>query len=161
VTAYLFNQLVYCHPNFFGKKRSEALSKYRQFILDGVNSKEKLDGGGLQKSIGKTLKEIRKNGIQLFDDRILGAGDFVENTLRNQPHEEDMLDVNLSVKELSRLLESYFEIDPGDLIIRSKRTKAARDAFVFIGKRFLDTSLTELGDVIGIKKAAASIAFRR
>ncbi len=147
--------------SYFGKKRSKALSKYREFILDGVNSKEKLNGGGLQKSTGKMLSEIRKNDIQTFDDRILGDGDFVENILTSQQQDGDILDAELSVNKLIQLLESHFKIDPGDLTIRSKKTKTARDAFVFIGRRLLHKTLTELGDVIGIKKAAASIAFQR
>jgi len=145
--------------SYFGNKRSKALKQYRQFIHDGVNLNEKLDGGGLQKSVGKTLNEIRKNDIQMFDDRVLGTGDFVKKTLVNQQQAE--VNVQLSVEELMKLLEVYFEIDKGDLVVRSKKTKNARDVFIFTGKRYLRKSLTELGERIGIKRAAASIAFQR
>ncbi len=46
--------------SYFSKKRSEALSKYRQFILDGVNSKEKLDGG-VKGNMGRKRKYGKGN----------------------------------------------------------------------------------------------------
>ncbi len=146
---------------YFGNKKPLALSKYKQFIQEGVNLKEKFDGGGLQKSVGKSLNEIQKKDIQLFDDRVLGNGDFVEETLAKHEQDNVVLTSKLTIKELMRILETYFVIDPGGMLIRGKKTKAARDAFIFLGKQYLGESLTDLGEILGIKKSAASTAFQR
>jgi len=55
---------------------------------------------------------------------------------------KDKLKVQLLVKELIPLLEVYFGIDKGDLVVRSNKTKTARDVFIFAGKRHLNKSLT-------------------
>ncbi len=72
--------------SYFGRKEKPAITKYVQFIHDGLaqGKRPELVGGGLRRS--QANKDA--NGIQpeAYDERILGAGDFVEQIL-NQTEE--------------------------------------------------------------------------
>lgn len=73
-------------------------SQYRKFIkeeasmMDGIN----LDGGGLFKTIaasGEDLESFQQSSeheMEMFDDRILGRGDFVENVLDQLENEDNI-----------------------------------------------------------------------
>lgn len=147
----------------FGSRESIARSNYKRFIHEGVHLREDLSGGGLRKSVGKTLSEIKRKDIQLFDDRVLGNSHFVKKVLQNQESELNNFAQfsDWTLDDLVVAVETSFEISPGGLQIRDKHTKTARDIFIFLGKMYLNRSLTELGEVLGIKKAAASVAFHR
>ncbi len=68
---------------WFGEKRKEAVSNYRNFVKKGValGKQPNLTGGGLIRSAGgwSEVKALRRIGDrQASDERILGTGDFVE-----------------------------------------------------------------------------------
>jgi REP element-mobilizing transposase RayT len=70
----------------FGKNLSHARRQYNSFVLKGINHgrRDDLTGGGLVRSVGgwKNVKAMRKAKLwQKSDERILGDGDFVEQTL--------------------------------------------------------------------------------
>ena len=68
---------------WFGVKKKEAVSNYRNFVKKGValGKQPNLTGGGLIRSAGgwSEVKALRRMGDrQVSDERILGTGDFVE-----------------------------------------------------------------------------------
>ncbi|MBW2063861.1 MAG: transposase [Deltaproteobacteria bacterium] len=68
---------------WFGSSKKAARRAYRQFVQKGVElgSQPHLVGGGLVRSLGgwSQVKALRRIGDgELFDDRILGSGEFVE-----------------------------------------------------------------------------------
>ncbi len=68
---------------WFGEKRKEAVSNYRNFVKKGgaLGKQPNLTGGGLIRSAGgwSEVKALRRIGDrQASDERILGTGDFVE-----------------------------------------------------------------------------------
>ena len=70
----------------FGKNVSTARRNYKIFINKGIDQgrRDDLTGGGLVRSVGgwKNVKAMRKAKLwQKSDERILGDGDFVEQTL--------------------------------------------------------------------------------
>jgi REP element-mobilizing transposase RayT len=70
----------------FGRNITQSRRKYRAFVSKGIaqGRRDDLTGGGLIRSVGgwKTVKAMRKAKLwQKSDERILGDGDFVEDTL--------------------------------------------------------------------------------
>jgi REP element-mobilizing transposase RayT len=62
----------------FGKSFATARKNYRRFIADGValGRRPELVGGGLRRS---AKAAGGREGLESFDDRILGGGEFVES----------------------------------------------------------------------------------
>ena len=72
----------------FGTRTSEAKRAYRKFVAEGValGRRPELVGGGLTRSGGEwfAVRSQRFRGPrELFDERILGSGEFVERVLRD------------------------------------------------------------------------------
>jgi REP element-mobilizing transposase RayT len=73
--------------SWFGKKEKEAKSAYDTFVREGIahEKRPELVGGGLVRSLGGWSEVVslrsRKQHM-LTDERILGAGDFVEKILK-------------------------------------------------------------------------------
>lgn len=70
----------------FGKNISQARQKLNSFVFKGIDQgrRDDLIGGGLVRSVGgwQNVKAMRKAKLwQKSDERILGDGDFVEQTL--------------------------------------------------------------------------------
>ena len=65
---------------FFSRRTKTARQRYRQFIADGIDTPEKanLSTGGKRASLAL---DSSLGDADLFDDRILGGGNFVERTL--------------------------------------------------------------------------------
>ena len=68
---------------WFGSSKKAARLVYRQFVQKGIElgSQPHLVGGGLVRSLGgwSQVKALRRIGDRaLFDERILGSGEFVE-----------------------------------------------------------------------------------
>ena len=71
---------------FFGAKEKGAVKVYQEFMEAGKDQghRPELVGGGLIRSMGgwSRVLTLRKQGeAESFDDRILGAGDFVQDIL--------------------------------------------------------------------------------
>jgi putative transposase len=71
----------------FGSREGEAKSAYRRFVEDGVTlgRRPELVGGGLVRSAGswsEVKSQRRRKEPGLFDERILGSGEFVERIMR-------------------------------------------------------------------------------
>jgi putative transposase len=67
----------------FGNDKKDAPKSYRQFVGKGIEDGRKphLVGGGLIRSMGgwSEVKALRRIGArELYDDRVLGSGDFVK-----------------------------------------------------------------------------------
>jgi len=73
--------------NQFGKRESDSIALYRQFLKDGwaMGRREDLMGGGLYRSAGgwQALQAMRRDkDYQRGDERILGDGNFVNEVLK-------------------------------------------------------------------------------
>jgi len=72
---------------YFGKTEREAKREYRKFVESGIveGRRPELVGGGLIRSLGGWSQVISMRALgnkELFDERILGSGDFVEQLLK-------------------------------------------------------------------------------
>jgi len=101
----------------FGNKLGEARRKYREFVKNGVDqgSRPELQGGGLIRSAGGDKRGLlgrKKEEREKGDERILGSGDFVNDTLKQ-------LDTILEKKYLpKRPIEELVEIVAGKLCLK-------------------------------------------
>lgn len=85
---------------FKGSRKS-----YRTFIQKGVETPEAdLDGGGLIRSSGGKISQTQRKNPVLADQRILGAGDFVERLL-----EKKMKQKNLSLAEHQHKMDEILQ----------------------------------------------------
>jgi putative transposase len=71
---------------FFGSKEKKAAGAYRNFVASGkdLGRRPELVGGGLVRSTGgwsRVLSLRQQGGTEVYDDRILGDGDFVRSIL--------------------------------------------------------------------------------
>ncbi len=145
----------------FGRYQKVALKHYLRFISEGVDLDEELSSGGLKKSLGKNLSQIQKSEIDSFDDRILGIGDFVNNTLKKVEFEEYEKHSFESIGQLIAAIETYYRLPEGELLVRSKSSREPRDVFLYLGKTLLGKSCAELGEQLGIQRSPASKGFIR
>ena len=71
--------------NQFASSEKKAIGRYIKFIEDGIGHKTDLSGGGLIRSLkylGKSEEKI------MYDDRVLGDGDFVYQVLLDEEGEK-------------------------------------------------------------------------
>ncbi|MBI5967409.1 MAG: transposase, partial [Deltaproteobacteria bacterium] len=82
---------------YFGTRVKVARRNYRKFVMDGISQgkRNELVGGGLLRS----RKLGGFEGVQAFDERVLGSGEFVEQ-LRKEKELSDRLPVVMPLKEL-------------------------------------------------------------
>jgi len=71
----------------FGRQKKEAIKAYRDYVKKGIGKGQRpeLVGGGLVRSMGgwSKVKSMRsKDAREMFDARILGGGDFVDQIIK-------------------------------------------------------------------------------
>lgn len=91
---------------WFGKKKREAIHKYREFIKDGMIQGTNIDfmGGGLIRSMGgwkNAMSMKRKKEYWRGDERILGDSEFVSQVL-------DKTEETIEIKE--KLLKAGWDL---------------------------------------------------
>ena len=72
---------------WFGKRKREAIKAYRDYVKKGIGKGQRpeLVGGGLVRSKGgwSQVKSLRRtDDREMFDARILGSGEFVEQIVK-------------------------------------------------------------------------------
>jgi tRNA-dihydrouridine synthase len=148
--------------SYFGNSKERARRAYVKYINEGAGLEENYEGGGLIRSAGG-LEELLKRGKgdkEMFDERILGNGTFVEEILRKteKAEKKKMHDLNKIIDIVSR----HYEKGRKEILnSRLKGVRESRDLIVYLGVIYLGKSLRELGEALGIKRAAASASMYR
>ncbi|MBI1870015.1 MAG: transposase [Chlamydiae bacterium] len=149
---------------FFGKNNREGLRGYKEFVTSGLDTKEDYEGGGLVRSAGG-LKEVlrrKKDEKEMYDDRILGGGNFVEEVLKKTGTlDQQECKIN-SIKELLGHVSRYYNV-PCQTILETREhcAREARDIFLYMGRKYLGESVTNLGQALHLNQSAASLAIKR
>jgi REP element-mobilizing transposase RayT/uncharacterized protein YoaH (UPF0181 family) len=120
---------------YFGDKEKPAVARYEQFVADGLTQgkRPELVGGGLRRSQVKERQE--ETQLEAFDERILGAGEFVAQILEQT--EMDVSPISRQDKQqrgaesLKRICSRY-SVSPQELGSGSRRqaVSAARALLV-------------------------------
>jgi putative transposase len=133
---------------------------------DGASDDMKtFEGGGLIRSMGGTTevaKAQRRKERQLFDERVLGDGDFVERVLKQIEGDEQPLKLNQKAVEarLVGLLNRACElagIQIEELTSGSRRRKVVRvrEAVAFLAIRRLGFSGARVARALGVQAQSA------
>ncbi|PNU18684.1 transposase [Geothermobacter hydrogeniphilus] len=103
--------------SFFARRRKRAVSNYLKFLEDGTtipNQTSLARGGRLaSQSLDATLTEE-----EIYDERILGGGDFVNEILGNTI---DNVKRTLTLDQLIAIVAEYCDLEPADLLLKSRK----------------------------------------
>ena len=146
----------------FGGKLREARRRYRQFVKQGVDqgSRPDLQGGGLVRSAGGNKASLlgrKKEEREKGDARILGSGDFVNETLEQS---ETLLEKKYLAK---RPIEELIEIVAGKLGLkpelicsenRQRQYSEARSLFAWLAVEEVGHPAAEVARFLGISSDA-------
>jgi putative transposase len=145
---------------YFGKGLKTARRHYRKFILEGVGQgrRNELVGGGLKRS----RKLIGFEGMEAYDDRVLGNGEFVEQ-LRREKELSARLPVVMPLKDLAEKVAGIFGLDLEDLKKRNRSSKfsEARSVISYLGVRQIGHNGVEVARFLNMSRAGVSVAARR
>lgn len=145
---------------FFSRERNAARHNYESFIVDGIRNPPaiKLSIGGRRSS--KALDPSLADD-EVFDDRILGGGHFVEqvlNTTRVGP-----IGHGMSLAELVQRVSDCFQIGPATLRDPSKERNIVRAKAVIchLAVRKLGIKGVDVAVMLGYSSTAVTHAVKR
>lgn len=144
----------------FSQREQSARQRYKAYLADGFKDdrSQKLSRGGkrLSRALNPTLSEE-----ELFDDRILGGGHFVEQLLDATGERQQGLPPSLA--ELVCLVAAHFGIDPDELYVPSKarRIVRAKALICYIAVRRLKIKGIEVAEFLGYSSTAVTHAVTR
>jgi len=147
----------------FGETKSIARRRYRQFVKKGIGigKRPELQGGGLVRSAGGDKRGLlgRKKGMrEKGDERILGSGDFVTETLARAAEEwEDRKDKEIPVSELIEKVAFSLNIRPEIICSSSRKRKIteARSLVCHFAINNLSYSASEVARSLSISRVNA------
>jgi putative transposase len=156
----------------FSQRKREAVTRYRQFVADGMAMGQRVDltGGGLRRSAGgweglqdaELAKEYWRG-----DERILGNGDFVDKALqtaeetltRRELLKREGWDLQRLAAEVCRLLS----VESADLQKKGRNNNLshAKGLICYLGTSRLGLSNSELGRYFKMSQPSVSKAVQR
>ena len=144
----------------FSKRRRDAREHYRQFIADGIDHPlaAKLSAGGKRASQALD-SDLGDEG--LFDDRILGSGDFVERVLSLAG--ETSPGPKRSLAEVIEQVSAYFGMEGSRLEKPGKERNLvrARAVVCYVAVRELGLRGVAVASTLACTPGAVSHAARR
>jgi len=151
----------------FGNKRSVAMQKYLDFVVDGAGMGKRYDltGGGLRRSAGgwsgvyelKRAKESWRG-----DERILGDGNFVNETLKISEEEmtkkEKLKKAGWDMDKLTTHVCELIGIKRDEIGKKGKQNKISRakGLIAYWGKHGLGISGRVIGNYLGSTRQAVA-----
>ena len=152
----------------FGRRVGSARKHLDEFMsdLDDAKKEERMfKGGGLIRSAGgmEQLRKTPKGERQLYDERILGDGQFVQAVLEKTGLENQPVLLNDSKKEsqfaaLREQVCKLLKLGPNSLCegSRVKQVVLARSIVAYVAGRYLGWSGRELAKRLGISPGTVS-----
>ena len=143
---------------FFGMTEKKAKLEYEKFVKEGLSIKEDFMGGGLIKSMGGLGAVLMSDEKQMYDERILGNSDFVNNVLEQFEQIDKKKKYFKDLNDLLNKLSKYYKVSCEDILkTKTKEVRLARIALVYFANEYLGISATSVGKLMGITQAAASM----
>jgi hypothetical protein len=149
----------------FGSKRSLAVKRYLQFVIEGKDKgkQEELMGGGLRRSAGgwEGIRKLRQAKEQWRgDERILGDGNFVNKVLKISEEElikkEKLKRAGWDLKKLTEYICKMIGVKPEELKKKGKRNKIAeaKGLISYWGRNELNINGRQIGNFLGATRQA-------
>lgn len=156
----------------FARNPGEALPHYEEFIADGLRTPEfkEFTGGGLLRSLGgreATLEVGLAGERQVYDERILGNGEFVGQVLKMAEEKEEEQSVwlrsGITIEDVLNAVSIKGGVDQEQLTTkgRTEKASAAKAMLIFVGIEYLGKRGAEMARLTKMSPAAASKAWRR
>jgi len=139
----------------FSKKRGEAGRRYHQFIADGVAQ-------GKRDDLTSSGKRQTKIPDDLYDDRILGDSNFIEE-IRTRQELMPEFSAQLGIHELISRVCKHFALAP-ETLRRKTRTAGiaeARSIVCYLAVRLIGHNGVEVGRQLGLSRSGVSVAADR
>mgnify|MGYP001358443554 CR=1 FL=1 len=145
----------------FSERHDKARMHYHTFIADGLTMGKRRDlvGGGLRRSQGEDLSGEE---IEVFDDRILGGGDFVNAVLDDDARKLHARQ-KISLDELERNVARKFDLPETGLRQRGRQNdrSRARALFCYLAVTKLNAKCSELAKRMNVGLSSVSRSVRR
>jgi putative transposase len=146
----------------FSNRLPRARQLYRQFVADGVaqGHRAELIDGGLTRS-SRLARAGKEEGEGVFDQRVLGSGDFVGHVL--QRAEQASAVTHLPPAALLQRVANLFDL-PAEVLRQRKRSRPvteARSVLCYFAVREMGMSGEAVGRMLNISRAAVSFAAGR
>ena len=126
-----------------------------------VNHEENYEGGGLIRSFGGKEKVMnrRLDEKEMYDERILGSGDFVESVLDIESEKTKKVEKIQTIEKLLLMVCNYYKIDE-ELLLRTKKkeSREARTIFIYLALEYLNKRGVELQKLLKITSGSVGIA---
>ena len=105
-------------------------------------------GGGLRRS---QKASGGQEGLESFDDRVLGSGEFVES-LRQDAIIRALLPPKLSMPHLQEIVCNLFAVEPQAILLRARKDNVseAKTVFSYAAIRLLGLKGSEVGKHLGM-----------
>jgi REP element-mobilizing transposase RayT len=156
----------------FGDKKRAAVSRYRQFVVDGIamGRREELTGGGLRRSAGgwEGVRNLKRAGEYCRgDERILGDGNFVNRVLQaaeeRLTHREELKRQGWDLPRLVSEICGMMSVGPEDLRKkgRADNLSYAKGLICYFGYCQLGLTGKELAGFFNISQPSVSQAIQR
>ena len=144
----------------FGETREHAVRKYETLLRERRDQYRggEYSGGGLIKSmggLGNVLSSRRVGGKEIFDDRILGSGDFIETVLKEV---EEPPPVKMSRQEAANKVKRITGVAYEELSSKSRerRIVKGRALYCYLRREKGGASGTELMKELGVASGTVS-----
>ena len=149
---------------YLGGREKESVERYKDYVKEGMGEKENYEGGGLFRSGGgkRAVAKRKQEEYEMYDDRILGKGEFVEGVLEKIEDVDRKTSKIKDIDELMAKVGKHYAVDV-EMITgsREKRVREARDLVVYLGRENLGLTITAIGRILGIQQGSASDAWKR
>lgn len=137
---------------YFAKRTSAARKNYQSFVEDGISrgQREELRGGGL----GKALKNADNQRDEVYDARVLGRGEFVEQ-LRQEKELSEKLAGPIPLTVLMENVAVISGTELHKLRERGRNTAVteAKGIICYLGVRRLGYSGEEVAKALGMTRS--------
>ena len=140
---------------FFSRRKKSAKKLYLKFLADGLQQGEppRLSQGGRRTSqhLDKSLDDD-----YVFDDRILGGGDFARQVLDDTVDER----TQPTLEQIVETIAEYYNLNHLELVFPSKEKKIvqAKSVICFFAMRHYRKTGVEVAKRLGYSTSAASHA---
>lgn len=145
----------------FGQILKKSRVRYREYIVAGISQgrREELVGGGKRRSM--KLQGLI-NDDDIYDERILGSGEFVEHLLREKEIKRYLPSV-MSFADLIVQVTKEVGINPKELSQRKKTgvLAEARALICYLAVRRLGCNGREVGRRLSLSRSGVSVAAAR
>ncbi len=147
--------------SYFGRRKSSAYLKYRAFVAEGISDgrRPELVGGGKRNS---ALSQLEGDAETVFDPRVLGSSDFVEQLRRNRQLSSQLLR-KISIPELVNRISNLYDVQADHLRQRRKTRPIAeaRHMVCYCAVRELGHNGAEVARYLNIGRSAVSNAAKK